>query len=75
MTDDKNNNDGFQFEGFGTKLKIDPETALKGTNRKFIARFKELERTFGDTGRELRDVSLEEMEEVWQSNKGKVSGP
>ncbi|MCW4027656.1 MAG: nucleoside triphosphate pyrophosphohydrolase [Candidatus Bathyarchaeota archaeon] len=56
-------------------LEIDPETALKGTNRKFIARFKELERTFEDAGRELRDVSLEEMEEVWQSNKGNVPRP
>ena len=29
MTDDKEPNDGFHFEGFGTKLKIDPETAKR----------------------------------------------
>lgn len=51
-------------------LEIDPETALRGANRKFIARFQEMERQFEEAGDDLKDVPLEEMEAAWQSHKG-----
>lgn len=50
-------------------LEIDPETALNRANRKFVMRFQAMEKTFALNGRSLRDVSLGEMEEVWQSQK------
>lgn len=50
-------------------LQIDPETALKGANRKFAKRFRRLEQHFAQQGRALKDVSLSEMELSWQDLK------
>ncbi|HSR68658.1 MAG TPA: nucleoside triphosphate pyrophosphohydrolase [Acidobacteriota bacterium] len=50
-------------------LQIDPETALNRANDKFARRFKALEEHFSGQGRALKDVGLEEMEEVWQALK------
>jgi tetrapyrrole methylase family protein/MazG family protein len=50
-------------------LQIDPETALNRANLKFVARFQAMERAFAENGRSLKDASLEEMENVWQSQK------
>ena len=50
-------------------LHIDPETALSRANRKFSARFREMEKHFVSQGRVLKEVSVEEMEAVWQDNK------
>ena len=50
-------------------LQIDPETALNQANRKFSARFREMEKHFGSQGRALKEVSLGEMETFWQDNK------
>lgn len=48
---------------------IEPETALERTNRKFIRRFKYLESKAGEMGRSLKEMSLEEMETIWQEAK------
>ena len=48
---------------------IDPEQALERTNRKFIHRFGCIEKGAAEQGRELGDLSLEEMEELWQKAK------
>jgi XTP/dITP diphosphohydrolase len=45
---------------------IDPETALEKTNRKFKTRFEFLEKTAGDN---LSNLSLDEMEAIWQRAK------
>jgi tetrapyrrole methylase family protein/MazG family protein len=50
-------------------LQIDPETALNRANKKFVMRFQAMESAFARNGLSLRDASLEEMEEVWQSQK------
>ncbi|MEJ2083332.1 MAG: nucleoside triphosphate pyrophosphohydrolase, partial [Acidobacteriota bacterium] len=50
-------------------LEVDPETALTGANSKFLQRFQSMERTLKRRGRALKDVSLEEMESVWQGQK------
>ena len=56
-------------------LQIDPETALNRANLKFVDRFQAMERAFAENGRSLKDASLEEMEDVWQSQKKtRVSG-
>lgn len=47
------------------KLDISPEAALRRTLRKFRERFEAIERAFPD----LRAVTLEEMEAVWQAAK------
>ena len=48
---------------------IEPETALERTNRKFIKRFKYLERKALEMGRSLKEMSLQEMEAIWQEAK------
>lgn len=50
-------------------FRIEPETALEKTNRKFIKRFKYLESKALEAGRSLKEMSLEEMEELWQEAK------
>ena len=48
---------------------IEPETALEKTNKKFIHRFRYLEKKAGEAGRSLKEMSLEEMEAIWQEAK------
>jgi MazG family protein len=48
---------------------IEPETALERTNRKFIKRFKYLEQKALEMGRSLKEMSLQEMEAIWQEAK------
>jgi len=48
---------------------VEPETALERTNRKFIHRFKYLENKALELNRSLKEMTLEEMEEIWQEAK------
>ena len=50
---------------------IEPETALEKTNRKFIRRFQYLELKANEMGRSLKEMSLEEMEAIWQEAKSR----
>jgi XTP/dITP diphosphohydrolase len=48
---------------------INPENALERTNRKFIERFTYLENQTIRQGRSLREMSLDEMNEIWEEAK------
>ncbi len=48
---------------------IDPETALEKTNKKFIKRFNYLEKNTLSKGQLLKDMSLDEMNEIWEQAK------
>lgn len=48
---------------------VDPESALERTNKKFIRRFNYMERQAENKGYMLHDLSLEEMERLWQEAK------
>ncbi|MCI0354844.1 MAG: nucleoside triphosphate pyrophosphohydrolase [Acidobacteria bacterium] len=50
-------------------LALDPESALKKTNRKFKRRFQWLEAELGREGRRPQDASLDELETLWQKSK------
>jgi nucleoside triphosphate diphosphatase len=50
-------------------LALDPESALRKTNRKFRCRFEYLEARLREQGRKPSDASLEEMESLWQESK------
>lgn len=52
--------------------KVNPENALERTNRKFIKRFNYIEQQATAAGRTLRELSLDEMEELWQQAKTAV---
>lgn len=49
--------------------KVNPDNALEKTNRKFINRFNHIERRAGETGRALKDMTLAEMDELWDEAK------
>jgi MazG family protein len=48
---------------------IDPEMALERTNQKFIKRFNYLEENTIKKGRSLHDMSLDEMNTIWEESK------
>ena len=50
-------------------LSVDPESALRSTNRKFRRRFGWLEEKLREQGRTLEEATLEEMEALWQQAK------
>ena len=49
--------------------KINPDNALERTNQKFIRRFNYLEDHTIRKGRSLKEMSLEEMDEIWNEAK------
>lgn len=54
-------------------LKVQPELALTGTINKFIRRFEYIEQQSLKAGRKLEEMSLAEMDELW--NEAKVQLP
>jgi ATP diphosphatase len=58
----------FTLMNLARHLKVDAETALRGTNARFRARFRAMERTAGGADA-LRTASPEELETLWASAK------
>jgi MazG family protein len=50
-------------------LNIDPEMALRETIEKFIQRFKYIEQKITGQNKSLHEVSLDEMESLWEESK------
>ena len=50
-------------------LKINPENALEATNKKFIKRFQYIEEQAQKANTSLSEMSLEEMDELWNAAK------
>ncbi|HEX6502952.1 MAG TPA: nucleoside triphosphate pyrophosphohydrolase [Terriglobales bacterium] len=50
-------------------LSLDPESALKKTNRKFKQRFQWIEEQLRASGRAPQEASMEELESLWQQSK------
>jgi MazG family protein len=61
----------FAVTNIARHLGVEPEAALKLSNRKFRRRFRHIERGLASRGRALGEASLEEMEELWQEAKGR----
>jgi MazG family protein len=55
-------------------LSLDPESALKRTNRKFKRRFQWLEEQLRAQGRAPQDASMDELENLWQQAKQQENG-
>lgn len=49
--------------------KINPENALEKTNKKFIKRFNYLEKKAHEAGKSLKEMTLEEMDAIWEEAK------
>ncbi len=48
---------------------VNPENALEKTNQKFISRFNYLEKNTIAKGRDLKEMTLDEMNEIWEEAK------
>ncbi len=59
----------FSLINYARFIDIDPEFALEKTNKEFIRRFQFLEKQAEGHSKKLSDMSLEEMEAIWQQAK------
>lgn len=59
----------FTIANVARKLDVNPEEALQSTNRKFMRRFESMERTVRGQGKNLDQLSLEEMDKLWDEAK------
>jgi len=61
----------FSIVNFARLSNLDPELALERTNKKFIYRFTYMEKKARDQGKSLNELTLPEMELLWNEAKGK----
>lgn len=59
----------FSLINVGRHIGIDMETALRKTNDKFSSRFRYMETASRELGRSLQDMTLAEMDEIWNQAK------
>jgi XTP/dITP diphosphohydrolase len=61
----------FSLVNYSRFLNVDPETALERTNQKFLKRFRHIEEVAIAQGRQLTDMTLGEMDAIWNEAKKK----
>ena len=59
----------FSLINYARFIKVNPETALERTNKKFIKRFQYIESQAKKAKRSIEQLTLEEMEAFWQEAK------
>jgi len=59
----------FALVNYARFIDVNPETALERTNRRFISRFKHLEKAVNAEGKNLHDMTLSEMDVYWEKAK------
>jgi XTP/dITP diphosphohydrolase len=59
----------FSLINYARFININPEDALEKTNKKFIKRFQYLESKTQELGKNLKEMSLEEMDVFWNEAK------
>ena len=59
----------FSIAQLSRRLGIEPETALRKADDKFTKRFERLERSVADSGRTMKEMTLDELETEWQRLK------
>ena len=59
----------FSLVNYARFLKVNPENALERTNKKFIKRFNYIEEKAKNSQRKVSELSIEEMEILWQEAK------
>jgi len=63
----------FSLINYARFIKINPETALERTNKKFIQRFQYIEAQAKKSDKSIENLSLVEMEKLWQAAKNQSS--
>jgi len=59
----------FALINYARFVNVDPEHALERTNKKFIRRFQQMEQMAKDNGTALHDMTLMEMDALWNKAK------
>ena len=59
----------FSLINYARFLQVDAENALELTNKKFIHRFTQMEQQALKVGKDMTNMSLEEMDNIWNSIK------
>ena len=59
----------FSIINYARFIGVDPESALEKTNKKFIKRFKFMEKSSKKDGKSISKMTLSEMEEYWERAK------
>jgi MazG family protein len=59
----------FSLINYARFLRVDAENALEVTNKKFIRRFTQMEEEATQSGKNLADMTLSEMDSIWNSIK------
>ena len=62
----------FALVNYARFLNVNPEYALRKTNKKFINRFSYIEKKIAETGRKINESNLQEMDKYWEESKSKV---
>jgi len=65
----------FSLINYARFLGIDAENALERTNRKFIERFTKMEEFANSNSRNLHDMTLQEMDDIWNAIKRQNQTP
>jgi len=64
----------FSLINYARFLQIDAENSLERTNKKFISRFTRMEQQALKNGKALGDMSLQEMDAIWDAIKKQNTG-
>ena len=59
----------FSVINAGRLYHLNPDTALEQTNQKFISRFNYIEQHSIKMGKPLKDMSIQEMDKLWEEAK------
>lgn len=62
----------FSLVNYARFIGINPENALRITNEKFVKRFQYVEGKIKETGRQITDSNLEEMDKYWEESKSRI---
>lgn len=64
----------FAVVNYARWLRVDPEAALRETNQRFRARFAAIESKADAAGRRVSEMSLPELDDLWESAKREEGG-
>jgi len=64
----------FSLVNLARFVKVNPEEALRGSTNRFITRFHLVEAQAAENGRSLTDMTLAEMDALWEEAKRRLSG-
>ena len=59
----------FTIVNLSRHLGYDAESSLKNSTEKFSKRFKKIEKDLKNKNIKIQDLSLEELDEIWEKNK------